>query len=287
MNNSDYIFEVTAENFEQVILQGSQSVPVLIDFWASWCQPCKSLMPILTNLVEAYQGKFILAKINTEEQQELAAQFGIRSIPTVKLFKEGAEVDEFMGALPEAEIRAFLDRHIPRESDNLVSQADLLIQQGDTEGAKELLDRAKSEDPENSHILTACARLQAILGNIDEAEALLAALPVDEQNKPEVAGLRARFTFDRTAQTAPTAEALKQRLEINSSDSEALYQLAAHRVMENAHEEAMELLLQLLRKDRSYGDDAARKGLLALFDLLGGSGELVNGYRKQMFNALH
>ncbi|MEJ1297144.1 MAG: thioredoxin [Candidatus Sedimenticola sp. (ex Thyasira tokunagai)] len=287
MNSSDYIFEVTAENFEQVILQGSQSVPVLIDFWASWCQPCKSLMPILTSLAEAYQGKFILAKINTEEQQELATQFGIRSIPTVKLFKEGAEVDEFMGALPEAEIRAFLDRHIPRESDDLVIQADLLIQQGDTEGAKKLLDRAKSEDPENSRILTACARLQAILGNIDEAETLLAALPVDEQDIPEVAGLRARFTFDRTAQAAPTAETLKQRLEINSSDSEALYQLAAHRVMENAHEEAMELLLQLLCKDRSYGDDAARKGLLALFDLLGGSGELVNSYRKQMFNALH
>ncbi|MES9905613.1 MAG: thioredoxin [Sedimenticola sp.] len=287
MSTSDYIFDVTTDNFDQVILQGSQSVPVLVDFWAPWCQPCKSLMPLLADLAEAYQGKFILAKINTEEEQELAAQFAIRSIPTVKLFKGGSPVDEFTGALPVGEIKAFLDRHIPRESDNLISQAELLIQQNDTEGAEKLLESARNDDPENANILTACAKLQAILGNIDEAEALLAALPADELDKAEVTGLRAHFTFDRTAQAAPAVEVLKQRLEMNSSDSEALHQLAAHRVMENAHEEALELLLQLLRKDRSYGDDAARKGLLALFDLLGGSGELVARYRKQMFNALH
>ncbi len=107
MSTSDYIFDVTTDNFDQVILQGSQSVPVLVDFWAPWCQPCKSLMPLLADLAEAYQGKFILAKINTEEEQELAAQFAIRSIPTVKLFKGGSPVDEFTGALLVGEIKRF------------------------------------------------------------------------------------------------------------------------------------------------------------------------------------
>ena len=142
MTQSQYIYEVDTENYGRIVVEGSRSVPVLVDFWAEWCQPCKLLMPILARLAEAYQGKFILAKINTEEQQAIAAEFGIRSIPTVKLFRHGEPVDEFMGALPESEIRAFLDRHIPRESDQLVAQADQLIQAGKTEQAVKLIEQA-------------------------------------------------------------------------------------------------------------------------------------------------
>ena len=123
MPESPYIVEVTAENYQEVVIQGSLQAPVLVDFWADWCQPCKILLPMLAKLVDEYQGKFILAKINTEQQQELAAQFGIRSIPTVKLFMQGQPVDEFSGALPEEQIRQFLDQHIPRESDKAVAQA--------------------------------------------------------------------------------------------------------------------------------------------------------------------
>ena len=130
MSESPFIIDLTLENFEQVVLRDSQQTPVLIDFWASWCQPCQILMPLLSKLAEEYQGKFILAKLNTEEQQEIAAQFGIRSIPTVKLFKDGAQVDEFAGALPENDIRTFLDKHIPRETNSVLAQAEHMMAMG-------------------------------------------------------------------------------------------------------------------------------------------------------------
>ncbi len=287
MSNENYIFEITEENFDRIVIDGSRSVPVLVDFWADWCQPCKMLMPTLARLAEAYAGKFILAKLNTEQQQALAAQFGIRSIPTVKLFKDGQMVDEFMGALPEAEIRAFLDRHIPRESDSLVAQANQLVQQGDTEQAVRIIEQARSDDPDNPRVLIASARLKATLGDIDGAEAELKALPMDEQDKPEVKALQARFLFDRVALDAPPAAELQGRLDEDPADSEARYQLAAHRVMDNDFEQALELLLQLLQQDRKFGDDAGRLGMLALFDILGNDNELVKRYRSRMFNALH
>lgn len=287
MNSSNYIIDITAENFDQVIIQGSHSVPVLVDFWAPWCQPCKSLMPLLAALAEQYQGRFILAKINTEEQQALAAEFEIRSIPTVKLFWAGEAVDEFMGALPEGEIRTFIDRYIPRASDQLIAEAEQLIERGEIAQAQQQLTAASAEDPENPRILIASARLQALAGDIEAAEALLSTLPMDEQETPTVVELRARFTFERIAQAAPDSDTLKQRLGQDPNDSEARYQLAARRVIDGAHGEALELLLLLLQKDRSYGDDAARKGMLALFELLGGGGELVSRYRNRLFNALH
>ena len=268
-------------------MEGSRSVPVLVDFWAGWCQPCKLLMPILARLAETYQGKFILAKINTEEQQAIAAEFGIRSIPTVKLFRHGEPVDEFMGALPESEIRAFLDRHIPRESDQLVAQADQLIQTGKTEQAVKLIEKARAEDPDNRRVQLAFARLQATLGDIEGAEQVLAGLPPEAQETPEIKGLRARFRFDRVAAAAPDPDQLETALARNPDNSEARYQLAAHKVMRNDFQGALELLLTLLQQDRQYDDEAARKGMLSVFEILGGSGELVNRYRNRMFNALH
>jgi putative thioredoxin len=287
MAESPYSFDVTAENFASIVLQGSMQVPVLVDFWAGWCQPCKILMPLLANLAGEYQGKFILAKVNTEEQQQLAAEYGIRSIPAVKLFHHGELVDEFTGALPEAAIREFLDRHIPRASDNLVAEANRLLRQGETEKALELMKTARIDDPGNPRVTIAMSRLRATQGKIDEAESLLDSLPPDAMDSPEVAALRARLGFDRATLEAPPAELLARALAEGSADSEALYQLAAYRVMESDYEAALELLLQLLRRDRAFGDDAARKGMLALFELMGAGNPLVARYRSRLFNALH
>ena len=287
MSDSKFVVDVTEQNYPEVVLEGSHSVPVLVDFWAPWCQPCKALTPVLVNLAEAYRGKFILAKINTEEQQGLAAQFAIRSIPTVKLFVDGQPVDEFMGALPESQITAFLDRHLPRESDGLVAQARQLLQDGRVEDAETLVEQARRDDPGNPRVQLAHARLQATLGNLDAAEQALATLPLEEQDKPEITGLRARLVFDRAVEDADDEAALSQRLLANPGDSEAIYQLAAYRVLHGDYQAALEQLLQLMLKDRAYGDDAARKGMLAVFELLGGSGDLVVRYRSRMFNALH
>ena len=285
MAESPYIVEVSAENYTSVVLESP--TPVLVDFWAEWCQPCKMLMPILSRLAEEYQGKFILAKINTEEQQELAAQFGIRSIPTVKLFKGGKPVDEFMGALPEAEIRAFLDKYIARESDTLVAQSNQRLLEGDVEGAMQLVEEAARSDPENPRTLIAYARLKAAVGDREEAEAVLDSLPPDVQKSPELAGFRTQLRFDRIAETGPAPEGLQQRIDSDPADSEARYYLAVNRVVDGEYEEALEHLLHLMQKDRAYGNDAGRKGMLEIFEILGDGNELANRFRNRMFNALH
>ena len=228
-----------------------------------------------------------MAKVNTEQEQQLAAHFQVRSIPSVKLFHQGQVVDEFMGALPEAEIRSFLDKHIPRESDALLDQADALLLQGDAEGAEALLKQASETDPESPRVRLSYARYMATLGKLDEAEKLLKALPPEERNKPEVASMLARIEIDRATADSPPAAELEKRLQANPADSEALHLLATHKVMENDFERALELLMTLLQKDRSYGDNAAQKEMLRIFELLGGQGELVKRYRNRMFNFLH
>ncbi|BAO44638.1 thioredoxin [Thiolapillus brandeum] len=286
MSNSPYIIEITEDNYQAFVIEQSRQVPVLVDFWASWCQPCQMLMPVLARLAEDYQGKFILAKINTEEQQTLASQFGIRSIPTVKLFKNGEPVDEFAGALPEAEIRKFLDRHIPRESDALVDQALQLLQQGEGKSALELLEQAKTADPANDNINLALARIQAALGDPVSAEKILLQLPADMRDKPEVQALAGRLFFESLLMDAPSQTELMQRLEADGHDAEAMYLLAAHHVKDQNYEQAVDLLLQLMKKDRSWGDGAARTALLKLFDVLGDD-PVVPRYRSKMMSLIY
>ncbi len=287
MADSSFIYDVTVENFQQVVLQTSMNRPVLVDFWAEWCNPCKALMPILAKLADEYQGKFILAKVNTEEQQQLAAHFGIRSIPCVKLFIKGEMADEFMGALPEPEIRSFIDKYIPRESDSLLAQAEQLLLQGDADNAGALIQQAAQMDPGSPRVMLANARYLASIGKLDEAQQQLEALPEEEKSNPEVTAMLARLQFDRSSAGSPSAEELEQRLNENPDDSEALHQLASHKIMQNDLEGALELLLTLMQKDRDYGDDLARKDMLRIFDMLGGQGELVKRYRNRMFNFLH
>ena len=251
MADSPYVVEVNRENYQE-IMEASFKVPVLLDFWASWCQPCQVLMPVLARLAEEYQGKFVLGKLNTEEQQEIAAQFGIRSIPTVKLFRDGQPVDEFMGALPEQAVRQFLDKHIAREPDPKIDEA------------RELL----------------------LAGDVAAAEAILDDLPASERDDPEVVELRSHLYFASQVAEAPAAADLETRLKADPADHEARFQLALRNVVDRNYETAMELLLQLMQQDRGFKDDAGRKGLLKVFDLLGDD-PLVKTYRRRMASLLH
>ena len=287
MADSPYIVTLTAANFDSVVIDGSFDRPVLVDFWADWCAPCRMLMPILAKLVEEYGGKFILAKLNTEEEQALAAQFGIRSLPTVQLFKEGRPVDQFMGALPETQIREFLDRHIARASDGLLAQAQGLMAAGDLDRARGLIQRARKEDPANPRTSLVEVQLTAAQGDVAEAQAQLERLPIELAHDPEVVALRGQLQFAAALAGAPEAAILRARLESDPNDSEARYQLAAQRVVAGDYEAALELLLELMKRDRAYGDDAGRKGMLAVYDLLGGAGDLVTRYRARMMNALY
>jgi len=291
MPDSPFIFDVDASNFEQIVLHGSQQVPVLVDFWAGWCQPCQILMPLLAKLADEYQGSFILAKVDTEQQSALAAGFGIRSLPTVKLFRDGTPVDEFMGALPEAEIRSFLDRHLPRAVDDPavvdpIAQAEQRLLVADPTGALDLLMQARADDPTNPRVATTIARLQAANGDLDAAEQSLAELPAEAQKEPEVTQMRAQLFFDRVSLDAGPPELIAQRLAAMSNDSEARFQMAAHQIRDNDVEGAMENLLQLLQQDRGFGDDAARHALLRVFEMLGDD-PAVGRIRTRMFTLLH
>jgi putative thioredoxin len=287
MADSPYVVVATAENFYALVLEGSHERPVLVDFWADWCAPCRMLMPVLAKLADEYRGKLLVAKVNTEEERELAANFGIRSLPTVQLFKNGQPVDQFMGALPESQVREFLERHLPRESDDLVGQAQRLLEAGDLKGAEAKLEQARADDPENPRIHLAEVRLKAANRDFRGAEEMLERLPLELLSDPEVAALKGQTHFASLIADAPPEAQLASRLESNPKDSEARYLLAAHRIAHRDLEGGLKLLLELLKKDRGYGDDAGRKGMVMVFDMLGSKGDLVARYRSQMLNALY
>lgn len=285
MSASPYIIDVTPQNFAQII-QASERAPVLMDFWADWCQPCKQLMPVLAKLADEYEGRFFLAKLNTEEHQDLAAQFGVRSLPTCKLFVDGQPVDEFSGALPEQAVRDFLEKHLPRPSDGLVAQAQQTLLAGDATAALALLAQAKAEDPDNHRIDIAIAQAQAADGDADAALATLDLLPADKQMDAEVQALRSHIEFEAKAADMPDPQLLVDRLDKDPTDSEARVQLANHYVLAQQFETALELLLDQMRRDRAYDDDIARKTMIRVFDLLGDD-PLASRYRSKMFTLLH
>jgi putative thioredoxin len=287
MANSPFVVTLTSQNFQQVVIQGSRERPVLVDFWADWCAPCRALMPVLAKLADAYNGKFLLAKLDTEAERGLTAQFGIRSLPTVQLFRDGKPVDQFMGALPEAQVRAFLDRHIPREADLLVARAEALIGAGNLTDAAALIAQAQAAEPDHPGARIAEIRLKAVAGDTQAAEALIQSLPAGLLGDPAVAALRGQLRFANVLADARPEPELRARLAADPGDSGARYQLAAYRVAQGDFEGALAFLFDLMKHDRSYGDDAGRKGMLVIFGLLGGTGDLVSRWRGRMFTAMH
>jgi putative thioredoxin len=287
MSESPYIHNVSMQNFQNLVLENSINKPVLVDFWADWCQPCQTIMPMLAKLAEEYAGKFELAKVNADEQQELAAHFGIKSLPTMKLFFKGQMVDELMGAVPESEIRAMLDKHIVSESDQFMQAAMMAYQQGQTEQALEMLNQALAKDPDNAELKVTIAQMVHGEGDSKSALALLDSLDSEGNKLDTVIKLRAEIKLAEQLADLPDFEEIEQRLAQDPKDLEALLQKSRHLTARGDYENAMECLLTIMRTDREFEDDAGRNSLLELFDMLGGEHLSVQKYRRKLFTLLH
>lgn len=289
MSQTPYIFDVSSANFEQLVLENSFHKPVLVDFWAEWCAPCKALMPLLAKITEDYQGELLLAKVNCDIEQDVVARFGVRSLPTVVLFKDGQPVDGFAGAQPESAIRAMLEPHVPApaaaEAD-LLETAQALFAEGRIGEAENLLKQLLGEDNENAAALILYARCLAERGELAEAETVLDAVKGDA-HKQALAGARAQLTFLRQASDLPEVADLKSRLAQNAEDDEAAYQLAIQQLARQQHDAALDGLLKLFVRNRGYAEGLPHKTLLQVFDLLGNDHPLVASYRRKLYQALY
>jgi putative thioredoxin len=280
-----HVFDIDQQTFESQVLQASMDTPILVDFWATWCEPCKSLGPTLEKLAAEYSGAFRLGKVDVDAEQELAAMFGIKSIPTVMLVKDGQVLDGFTGALPEGQLREFLGRHVqPLEGEP--AEADSVDPAAETpEAAINRLQQAIAVEPAKAELKLELALALMRAGQTDAAQAELDALPANLATDARAQRLRSELELARAVQQAPAAADLEQRIQANPEDWQARDQLGVRLLLEGHPEAGLEQFLVILQKARDWNDGQAKKRLLAAFATLDDA-ELVGRYRRRMASML-
>ncbi|MDP2826141.1 MAG: tetratricopeptide repeat protein [Sulfuritalea sp.] len=284
-----FSLDVGIADFQEKVIDASHRAPVLVDFWAEWCAPCRILKPILEKLAVEYGGRFVLAKLNSDRNQELAARYRVRGIPNVKAFVNGEMVDEFTGALPEAQIRAFIDGLLPSPAEPLRVAAQEARARGDTEIASSLLADALQLDPANETVKLDLAEIHLDQHQPNPARAILDALEHSAKDSVRVSALGARLKLV-TAGAGADPAALAARIAANAGDLDARLQLAHALALAHDYRPALEQLLAIVRRDRKWQDEAARKAMLDLFTLLGGDAQyddLVREFRIALARTLN
>jgi putative thioredoxin len=286
----DLIKDTTTATFRQDVLTESMRQPVLVDFWAPWCGPCKQLTPVIERVVTAAAGKVKLVKMNIDEHPQIAGQLGVQSIPAVFAFQRGQPVDAFMGALPESQIKGFIERLIgplgPSAADEILAEADRLAAEGDAGGAAELYAAVLSQDPENAPALAALAKLHVELGDLEGARRLLDAAPAAKAKDPAILGARAAIELAEQAGSLGDIAELQRTVEADPLDHQARFDLAIALNARNRREEAANHLLEIIRRDRNWNDDGARKQLVQFFEAWGPMDEMTLAGRRRLSSIL-
>ena len=283
MSTATQVFDATEANFEAEVIQASLKTPVLVDFWAAWCGPCKQLGPILEKVVASYNGTLKLAKVDTDAQQQLAAVFGIRSLPTVVLVKDGQMIDGFMGALPEGQVREFLSRHIAAPAEQPIAPEPAIVETPAQTIARLRMEIAAAPDKPELKLELALALMQS--GDADAAQAELDALPANLAEDARAKRLRNQLDFARVLKDAPDMTALRARLATDANDHAARDLLGVRLLLDGQAAAGLDEFLHILRSARSWNDGAAKKRLIAAFSVLDDQ-DLVGTYRRKMASLL-
>ena len=281
---NDWTIEAGEENFETDVLERSHEVPVLVDFWASWCGPCRVLGPILEKLADEYAGEFVLAKVNVDESPSLAAAFGVQGIPAVKLIKDGEIAGEFTGALPEPAVREMLSRYLPSEYDEQANEAADLEEQGKPAQAQVIYQSILDVEPNHAKSLLGLGRVLMNAGDRDDALKTLERISPAAEERKIADRLIARLQLqgDQSADEAT----LRQKLASQPDSLEARFDLAQALAANEKFEEALSEFLNIVKSDREFRDDGARKAMVQIFELLPPDDPLIDKYRSELAKVL-
>ena len=281
------LVQTDSARFARDVLAASAERPVLVDFWAQWCGPCVALAPLLERLAEDLAGRLDVVKVDTDSEPELAARYGVRALPTLKLFRHGAVVEEVVGMQPPAVLRALVDRHLEKPGDAVITRARAKLAAGDAAAAVKMLHEAVQAEPTHWPLRLELASALLDVQDVTGADDVVRELPANVAEDAAARALRARIELARVVEHAPAAAQLEEQVKANPDDLEARYLLGARHILAGEHEAGLEQMLEIMRRDRTFREDLGRRSLVSAFEIIGSDSELAKRFRARMTGLMY